>query len=234
MTMPLPFCNNLGATMTQPPIDPASYIEHTLLDNTAVPSQVEQLCAEAVRYKFHSVCVAPCFVKQAREILYRESPLVCTVIGFPTGTHTSSVKLFEAQEAIANGAQELDVMLNLGLVKAGDSEALYQEIAPICEHCDIPVKAILEMPLLTPEELNLAVEVCLSAGVAYLKTCTGWRGSATVEQVRLLGDRTRGKCGIKASGGIRTLAQCWELITAGANRLGTSRGVSIMQEFLAY
>ncbi len=220
--------------MNPPPIDPASYIEHTLLDSAAVPSQLEQLCAEAVRYKFHGVCVAPCFVKRAREMLYREKPVVCTVIGFPSGTHTPAVKLFEAQEAIANGAQELDVVLNLGLVKAGDSEALYQELAPICENRDIPVKAILEMPLLSPEEVSLVVDVCLSAGVSYLKTCTGWRGPATVEQVKLLSDRTRGKCGIKAAGGIRTLAQCWELISAGANRLGTSRGVSIMQEFLSY
>jgi deoxyribose-phosphate aldolase len=220
--------------MSHQPIDPASYIDHTLLDSTAIPSQVEQVCAEAIRYKFHSVCIAPCFVKQAREMLYRERPLVCTVIGFPSGAHTPSVKLYEAQEAIANGAQELDVVINLGLVRAGDSEALYRELAPICEHRDVPVKAILEMPLLSPEELALAVDVCLAAGVAYLKTCTGWRGSATVEQVQLLSDRTRSKCGIKAAGGIRSLAQCWELISAGANRLGTSRSVSIMQEFLNY
>ncbi|MFN3926720.1 MAG: deoxyribose-phosphate aldolase [Pseudanabaenaceae cyanobacterium] len=212
------------------PIDPTPYIEHTLLDNTATPDRIEQLCAEAIKYKFPAVCVYPCYVRQARELLNREKTTVTTVIGFPTGAHTKEVKLYEAQLAIHQGAQELDVVLNLGLIKAGRSEALYQEIAPICEDKNIPVKAILEMPLLTPSEWELAVEVCLSAGVQYLKTCTGWHGSVTLAQVQYLYQRTKGKVGIKAAGGIRSLAQAQDLINSGATRLGTSHGLRILEE----
>jgi deoxyribose-phosphate aldolase len=211
-------------------INPTSYIDHTLLDNTASVEQIDQLCAEADRYGFATVCVYPCYVKQAVAFLYNKKPQVCTVIGFPGGANTSATKLFEAQEAVDNGAMELDVTINLAWLKAGKPDRVHQELAQICEATGSGVKAILEMDLLTLPEQKLAAEICLDAGVAWLKTHTGWRGGVKVEQVEMLAEIVKGRIGIKASGGIRTLAQAQNLIAAGATRLGLSRGVEILRE----
>ncbi|TVQ46611.1 MAG: deoxyribose-phosphate aldolase [Gloeocapsa sp. DLM2.Bin57] len=206
----------------------AEYIDHALLDPSATPEQVEICCAQAEQYKFAAVCVYPSAVKQARELLKGKKVKVCTVIGFPTGATTGKVKLYEAQEAVENGADELDVMINLGWLKAGKSEELYQEIARICSDTGKVVKAILETNVLTNTQKRLAAEICLDAGVGYLKTCTGWFGGATVEDVKLLQKITQGRVGIKASGGIRSLEAARELLKAGATRLGTSRGVELV------
>jgi len=211
-------------------INPAAYIDHTMLDPTALGDRLDQTCAESDRYGFATVCVYPCYIRRAVDWLHNKKPLVSTVIGFPSGASTAQTKLYEAQEAVDNGAQELDVMINLGLVKAGNTDALLQEIAQICESTRVPVKAILEMSLLNHDEQVLAAEVCMDAGVSYLKTSTGWSGGATVEQVKLLKSISRGRVGIKASGGIKTLAMAIALIEAGATRIGTSRGVEIMAE----
>ena len=211
-------------------LDLAPLIDHSLLDPCATPEMVSQWCEEADRYHFAAVCIYPSAVRQAVELLHGKKPKVCTVIGFPTGATTSAVKLYEAQEAVDNGAAELDVVLNLGWLKAGQKEEVYREIAQICEACDRPIKAILETSLLTEAEIRLAAALCMDAGVAFLKTSTGWRGGATVETIRLLREITGGAVGIKASGGISTFAQASELIDAGATRLGTSRGVSILQQ----
>jgi len=210
-------------------IDLAPFIDHALLDPCATPEMVIQYCQEADRYHFATVCVYPSAVRQATELLHNKKTKVCTVIGFPTGATTPGTKLYEAQEAVEYGAAELDVVLNLGLLKAGRKEEVYREIAEICA-IDRPVKAILETRLLTEAEIRLAAAICLDAGVAFLKTSTGWRGGATVEDVRLLHEITGGSVGIKAAGGIRTYEQAVELIHAGATRLGTSRGVSLMEE----
>ncbi|MDJ0714867.1 MAG: deoxyribose-phosphate aldolase [Prochloraceae cyanobacterium] len=214
-------------------IDLVDYIDHSLLNPTATPEQVKQCCLQAEQYGFKSVCVYPAFVRQASEILHGRKTKVCTVIGFPSGATTSAVKLYEAQEAVDNGAVELDVVINLGWLKAGNSEAIYQEIAQICHETGQLVKVILETALLTNAEKRLAAEICLDAGAAFLKTSTGWFGGATVEDVRLLKEITNGQIGIKASGGIRTLKQAIDLIQAGATRLGTSRGVDLMEELRA-
>lgn len=211
-------------------INLADYIEHTLLKPSAMLEEVQQFCRDAVKYNFPTVCVYPCAVKQATELLHNHKVQVCTVIGFPTGANSSAVKLYEAQEAAENGATELDVVINLGWLKSGQAEKIYQEIAPICDVTGKTVKAILETTVLTQEEKALAAEVCLDAGVSYLKTSTGWFGGATVEDVRLLKELSRGRVGIKASGGIRTLEQAFALIEAGATRLGTSRGVELMRQ----
>lgn len=211
-------------------IDIAPLIDHALLDPTATSVQVKQLCAEADRFQFATVCVYPIHVRQATELLQGKIPKVCTVIGFPTGTTTSAVKLYEAQEAVENGAQELDVVINLSWLKEGNSNAVHRELAEICELTHQPIKAILEMGRLTPEEKRFAIDLCLDAGVAFLKTSTGWAGGATLEDVRLLYELTKGRIGIKAAGGIRTLEQAVELVLAGANRLGTSRGVDLMRQ----
>jgi deoxyribose-phosphate aldolase len=211
-------------------IDLATYIDHTLLKPSAIAEEVKQICQEAWQYNFPAVCIYPAAVIQARELLHNKQPQVCTVIGFPTGAVTSAVKLYEAQEAVENGATELDVVINLGWAKSGESSKIYREIAQICAETGQTVKAILETTVLTNEEKTLAAEVCLDAGVAYLKTSTGWFGGATVEDVALLKEITRGQVGIKASGGIRTYDQAIALIQAGATRLGTSRGVDLLRQ----
>lgn len=213
-----------------PDIDIAPFIDHSLLDPTASPAKVQQWCEEAERYHFATVCVYPDRVRPAVEILHGKGPKVCTVIGFPSGATTSTVKLYEAQEAVENGAQELDVVINLGLLKTGKTEQLHREIAEICEETGQVVKAILETALLTDEEKVVAAEICMDAGVQYLKTSTGWYAGATVADVKLLKQVTKGNIGIKASGGIRTLEQAIELIVAGATRLGTSRGVELLRQ----
>ena len=211
-------------------IDIAEYIDQALLTPSATPQQVEQCCAQAEQYQFPAVCVYPIAVRQAANLLHGKKTQVCTVIGFPTGATTSEVKLYEAQEAVDNGATELDVVINIGWIKTGRSEEIYQEIAQICEETGQSVKAILEMGVLTDTEKRLAAEICMDAGAAFLKTSTGWFGGATVADVELLNKITRGQVGIKASGGIRTLNQAIALINAGATRLGTSRGPDLVRQ----
>ena len=213
-----------------PEINLAQFIDHALLSPTATPEQVSQCCAEADRFGFATVCVYPVHVRQAVEILLNKRPQVCTVIGFPSGATTSTVKLYEAQEAVENGADELDVVINLGWLKVGKTDEVYRDIATICEATGKPVKAILEMALLTEEEKKLAAAICLDAGVAFLKTSTGWFGGATVADVKLLKQVAKDRISIKASGGIRTVEQAIELILAGADRLGTSHGVELMRQ----
>ncbi|MEM7592821.1 MAG: deoxyribose-phosphate aldolase [Cyanobacteria bacterium P01_A01_bin.83] len=211
-------------------IDLATYIDHTLLKPSAIPEEIKQICQQAWQYNFPSVCIYPTSVRQARELLHDKQPQVSTVIGFPTGAVTSAVKLYEAMEAVENGATELDVVINLGWVKTRESSRIYDEIAQICGETGQTVKAILETTVLTQEEKKLAAEICLDAGVAYLKTSTGWFGGATVEDVKLLKEITKGQIGIKASGGILTYEQAIALIHAGATRLGTSRGVDLLRQ----
>lgn len=216
--------------MDQKEIDIARYIDHALLNPSATPEDVQLCCSQAEQYNFPTVCVYPTAVPQARELLQGKGVKVGTVIGFPTGATTSKTKLYEAQEAVNNGAVELDVMINLGFLKAGKSEEIYQEIAQICSETGQTVKAILETAVLTNTEKRLAAEICLDAGVSYLKTSTGWFGGATVADVKFLAKITQGRVGIKASGGIRSLEDAYALIEAGATRLGTSRGVKLIQE----
>ncbi|MBG0747807.1 MAG: deoxyribose-phosphate aldolase [Planktothrix agardhii KL2] len=210
-------------------LDITPYIDHTLLNQTATPEQIQQCCYEAEKYKFASVCVFPSYVKLAKELLQGKSTKLSTVIGFPTGATTSKVKLYEAQEAVENGATELDVVINLSWLKTGKTEELHREIAEICEETGQTVKAIIETSVLTEEEKCLAVEVLMDTGIAYIKTSTGWYGGATVADIELIKSVTKGRIGIKASGGISTYQQAVDLIVAGATRLGTSRAVDILK-----
>lgn len=210
-------------------IDLAPYIDHTLLVPAAQEAQIAQLCEQADRYGFAAVCLYPVHVPFAVEKLHDRKPKVCTVIGFPSGATTPAVKLYEAQEAAEHGADELDVVINLGWLKAGETRRVHDEIAQVVELTGLPVKAILETSLLSETEKRLAAEICLDAGVRFLKTSTGWQGGATVEDVSLLRKIGGDRIGIKASGGIRTAQQAIALIEAGANRLGTSRGVEILK-----
>lgn len=216
-------------SVSNPDLNLADYIDHTLLNPTATAEAIAQLCEQADQYHFPTVCVAPTHVRQAVELLHNRPPRVCTVIGFPTGATTSAVKLYEAQEALENGAAELDVVINLGWLKQGNFDAVHQEIAEICALSDAAVKAILETAVLTDAEKRMAAKLCMDAGVRFLKTSTGWQGGATVADVKLLEQLTQGRIGIKASGGIRTVEQALALILAGATRLGTSHGVTLVE-----
>lgn len=216
--------------ITAPDIDLAPYIDHSLLVPTATLEQVDHWCSETQRYGFASICVYPVHVQRAVNNLHESRATVSTVIGFPTGADTSASKLFAAQEATENGATELDVVINLGWLKSGQLEQVHTELAQIVEATGQCVKAILEMTLLNETEKRSVADACMDAGVAFLKTSTGWQGGATVDDIRLLKEMTRGRVGIKASGGIRTPAQAIALIEAGATRLGTSRGPDILRQ----
>ncbi|MEL6939084.1 MAG: deoxyribose-phosphate aldolase [Cyanobacteria bacterium J06598_1] len=211
-------------------LDLAPFIDHTLLAPAATEEHIRQLCDQADSHHFATVCVYPMYVPLAVELLHSKRPKVCTVIGFPSGATTSKTKLYEAQEATENGAEELDVVINLGWLKMGRTNELHQEIASIVELTGTGVKAILEMTILSSAEKRLAAEICLDAGVSFLKTSTGWQGGATVEDVKLLRQVAGDRIGIKASGGIRTPDQAFALLEAGANRLGTSRGPEIIKQ----
>lgn len=213
-----------------PDIDVAPFIDHALLIPTATPEQVEQWCEEADRFNFAAVCLHPCYVKQAVNLLHNKRPRVCTVIGFPYGATTSATKLFEATDAAENGATELDVVINIGWLKSGMMNDVHREIAEIREETGCTIKAILEMALLTEAEKKLAAEICMDTGAAFLKTSTGLYGGATVADVRLLKEIARDRVEIKASGGIRTAEQAIELIVAGATRIGTSRGPELVRQ----
>ncbi|MEB3224906.1 MAG: deoxyribose-phosphate aldolase [Synechococcus sp.] len=211
-------------------IDLAQYLEHSLLHPAATQEQVKECCRAAEQFNFPAVCLYPTAIKTARDLLHQRPIHICCVVGFPSGAHTLATKLYEAQEAVENGATELDLMLNLALLKMGESEKLYEEVAQIVEATQVSVKTILETALLTDTEKRLAAEICLDAGASYLKTSTGWFGGATIADVKLLHSVTRGQIGIKAAGGIKTADQAIALIQAGATRLGTSRSIQIIQE----
>ncbi|MFS8838439.1 deoxyribose-phosphate aldolase [Synechococcus sp. R6-5] len=214
-------------------INLAEYIDHTLLLPMVTPEQIDQGCEIALRYGFPTFCVPPCYVPQVVERLHGSPVKVSTVVGFPLGTTTAEAKLYEAQLAVEQGCRELDVRINLAWLKAGELDRLHAEIAQLVEETGVCVKAILETALLTEEEKKLAGEICIDAGAAFLMTSTGWMGGATLADVQLLWQLSRGKVGVKASGGIRTVAQAEAMIQAGASRIGTSWGLELMQELRA-
>ncbi len=211
----------------------AKRIDLTLLKPTATAKEIEKLCEDARTYKVAAVCVAPTFVPYAAELVKGSPVKVCSVVGFPLGFQLTSVKAYEAAELLACGAQELDFVINLRWVKEKRFEFVAAEAGEILAACPgVVTKAIIECAYLTRTEMEKLVDVLAEAGVDYVKTSTGFgpRG-ATVADVRLLAERAYGRIKVKAAGGIRTLAQALALIEAGADRLGTSSGVSILEEF---
>lgn len=211
-------------------LDIALYIDHALLLPNATTEQTIQCCNQAIQFDFPAVCVYPGAVRLARERLQGKRIQICTVIGFPTGATTTATKLHEAQEAVENGATELDVMLNLGWLQEDRSDEAHREIAQIVEATGVSVKAIIEMGLLDRDRQGQAAELCLDAGASFIKTHTGWFGGATPEDVAFLHKITQGRAGIKAAGGIRTYEGAIALIQAGATRLGTSRGLELLRQ----
>ncbi len=215
----------------------ARRMDHTLVLRGDVDSaQVVGLCEEAVAHGFASVFVHPSYVALATSLLRATSVRVGTPVGFPYGGALTTVKRFEAAEALRLGADELDMVINLGALKSGDralAGADVRGVVEIAHAAGALVKVILEMPLLTLDEKLAACELSIAAGADYVKTCTGLTGPATVEDVSLLRGVVGQRAGVKASGGIRTLADAAALVEAGADRLGTSAATSIMQEFHA-
>lgn len=211
----------------------ASYIDHTLLKADAVEKDIKKLCKEAKEYGFYSVCINPCFVKYAKKQLKNSEVKVCTVIGFPLGADCSKVKIYEAKKAIADGADELDIVLNIGKFKEKKYNYIYKELSKIVKMCSgkIITKVIIETCFLSKEEILKSLEILYDAGVDFVKTSTGYgTDGAHLEDVKMIKEACEGKLKIKASGGIRTLAQVKEFILAGADRIGTSSGVKIVGE----
>lgn len=207
-------------------------IDHTLLKQDAVRQDIEKLCEEAKQYNMKSVCVNPTWVQLAKEQLQDSDVLVCTVIGFPLGATTTEVKVFETKNAIQNGAEEIDMVINIGALKNMDYEFVYEDIEKVVEAAEgKTVKVIIETALLTEEEKVKACELSVEAGAQFVKTSTGFStGGATVEDVMLM-RRTVGKSvGVKASGGVRSLEDMKKMIEAGATRIGTSSGIQIITQ----
>lgn len=212
----------------------ARYIDHTLLKADATPSQVEQLCAEARYYNFASVCVNPGYVPLCRQQLAGSAVAVCTVVGFPLGATTTATKVFEARQAIADGAHEIDMVIAIGRLKAGEYAYLLDEIAQVVTVCQAGgalSKIIIETALLSDAEKIAACMLAVRTAADFVKTSTGFSsGGATVPDVALMRRVVGSSVGVKAAGGVRTLAEVQAMIAAGATRIGTSAGVQLMRE----
>jgi len=209
----------------------AGYIDHTLLKPDAIESQFEQLCNEAVTYKFKSVCVNSSWVPFVAKKLRGTGIIVCSVIGFPLGGMDTRSKAFEARSAIASGATELDMVINVGALKSGNLKLVEEDIRAIKRACrsTTVLKVILETGLLTDAEKILACEISKKADADFVKTSTGFAGSgATVQDIALMRRIVGPKMGVKASGGIKTFDQAIALINAGANRLGCGASVAVI------
>lgn len=209
-----------------------SYIDHTNLRATATLEDIKKLCEEAQRYHFASVCVHPYYVKVAKELLKNSNVQVGTVVGFPLGATTNEVKAFEAINAVENGADEIDMVINLGALKNKDYDYVKEEIEEIRDSIDGKVlKVIIETCYLTEEEIIKMTEICNETFVNFIKTSTGFgtRG-ALVEDIELIAKHKNEILEIKASGGIRDIDTVEAMIEAGATRIGTSHGSQLMQK----
>ena len=212
----------------------ARVIDHTLLKPTAAFADIDVLCDEALKYDFWAVCVNPVHVRQAARRLAGSHTVVCSVVSFPLGSSTPEMKLMEARGAISDGAKEIDMVSNIGALKSGDTRAYFadiNEVAAFCGRSNTTLKVIIECCYLTDEEKVKGARLAEQAGANFVKTSTGFgTGGATVADVSLLRKALASRTGVKASGGIGTLAKAMEMINAGANRIGTSSGAKIVEE----
>lgn len=222
----------IGVGETLPDKNIASYIDHTLLKPDATPAEVIRLCEEARKFIFASVCINPGYVALAAEILRGSRVKVCTVVGFPLGSTTTEVKRFETEQAIANGATEIDMVINVGRLKQGEYGYVFNDIQQVvlaCTNKRILTKVILETSLLSDEEKVKACLICKDAGANFVKTSTGFsKGGATVGDVALMRMVVGSTLGVKASGGIRTREDADAMIASGADRIGASASVKIV------
>ncbi|MBI4683086.1 MAG: deoxyribose-phosphate aldolase [Nitrospirae bacterium] len=213
-------------------LDIARLIDHSLLRPDAVEQDIVKLCNEAIKFDFHSVCVHPFYAKTANKILFKTHNKIAVVIGFPLGMTLPQVKIYEAMEAVLNGADELDVVINISNAKSNNWKAVEKEISDIITATPEAVhKIIIETCFLTDEEKKAACRAVINAGAEYIKTSTGFGpAGAVIKDVKLIKSVTKGKIGIKAAGGIKTLSEVKAFIEAGASRIGTSSSVEIMKE----
>ena len=208
----------------------AKYIDHTLLKPDATTQQIDQLINEAKAYQFKSICIHPGHVRHAAEKLGDSDVLICTVIGFPLGATSTETKVFETEDAIKNGAQEIDMVLNIGALKEQDYERVEADIFAVVQAANHKtVKVIIETCLLTDEEKVKACELSQSAGADFVKTSTGFAGGgATTHDVQLMKETVGQAMEVKASGGVRTADDFLQMLEAGATRVGASAGVAII------
>lgn len=208
--------------------DILTHVDHTLLAQTSTWEQIKQICDDGMKYETASVCIPPSFVKQAKEYV-GDKLAICTVIGFPNGYNTTAVKVFETEDAIDNGADEVDMVINIGWVKEGRYDDVCEEIRILRKAaCEKVLKVIMETCLLTDAEKEKMCEVVGKSGADYIKTSTGFsKGGATFEDVRLCAENIPAGLKIKAAGGIRSISDAEKFIELGADRLGTSRIVTI-------
>jgi deoxyribose-phosphate aldolase len=209
----------------------AAMIDHTLLKPEATRQQIESLCQEAKEYKFASVCVNPTWVSTAKELLAGSGVMVCTVIGFPLGATTSETKAFETKNAIENGAEEVDMVINIGALKDHNDELVEKDIRAVVEAAKgkAHTKVIIETSLLTKEEKVRACELSVKAGADFVKTSTGFStGGATAEDIALMRKTVGPEVGVKASGGVRNTEDVQKMIEAGATRIGASSSIAIV------
>ncbi len=209
----------------------ATYVDHTLLAQTAAWEEIRQLCDDALLYQTASVCIPPSYVKQAKEYLGDRIP-VCTVIGFPNGYNTTAAKVFETKDAVQNGADEIDMVINLGWVKERNYTAVLEEIKAVREACGGKLlKVIIETCLLTEEEKIKLCRVVTEAEADFIKTSTGFSGGgATFQDIMLFAEHIGKNVKIKAAGGITSLEDAEKFLSLGASRLGTSRIVKLLKE----
>ncbi len=228
--------DRLSATIGTRPqnSDIAHLIDHTLLKPDASQDQIAQLCYEARTYQFASVCVNPAHVKLSAQLLKGSNVPVCTVVGFPLGATPATVKAFETQQAIRDGAREIDMVINIGALKSEDYKVVYEDIASVVRAAHAGnslVKVIIEAALLTDEEKVVACQLSKSAGADYVKTSTGFGpGGATVHDVALMRRVIGPVMGVKAAGGVGSYEDAKAMIAAGATRLGASAGIRIAKE----
>jgi len=210
----------------------AKTIDHTLLKPTATAEQIRELCAEARANHFASVCVNPCWVPLVARELNNSDVLVCTVIGFPLGANPTDIKVEETKWAVKNGAQEVDMVINIGALKGGDYKALEEDIRAVVKAAGkATVKVIIETCFLSNDEKRIACEAAMKAGAHFVKTSTGFgTGGATVEDVKLMRKTVGDAMKVKASGGVRSYHDAIAMLDAGADRIGTSSGVAIVAE----
>ncbi len=208
----------------------AAMMDHTLLKATATPDQIKKTCEEAKEIGAASVCVNPCNVKQVSEELAGSSVKVCTVIGFPLGANTSEVKAFETKDAVKNGAQEVDMVINIGALLAGDTDTVYRDIKAVVDAAEgTTVKVIIETCYLTDEQKKQACKAALEAGAQFVKTSTGFgTGGANAHDVALMREAVGDKMQVKASGGIHTYEEALAVVDASADRLGVSASLAIL------
>lgn len=215
-----------------------SMVDHTLLKQESTWKQIKALCDDAIKYKTASVCIPPSFVRQAKEYMIEQGAniAICTVIGFPNGYNTTNVKWFETKDAVINGADEIDMVINIGWLKDKRYDDILNEIDKVKEACDGRIlKVIIETCLLTDEEKVKMCEIVSESQADYIKTSTGFsKGGATFEDVKLMEEHMISTKKIKAAGGISSIADAQKFIELGASRLGTSRIVKIVKDDVLY